>query len=505
MIGPMRERHPLSALRWISIFLLFGGLILFTLQLVRYSRLWANFPIGLTIGGIPVGGLDRQGAADRLAQAYTSLPVELHYGIGEEEAVILLDPRRVGFELDTDRMLAAAELERTRQPFWQAFWNYLWGRSGVQVNVPLSWKYSEDRLRQFLVDEVSARYDHSPLPAMPVVGTVNFKAGTPGTALDVDAAIPLIRSALQSSDRRAVALPLKTTRPSRPPFQNLEVLLRQTIRLAGFDGLIGLYMADLQSGQEIHFMSNAGQDVSRPPEVAFTASSTIKIPIMISAYRRLGSEPDSEVAKNLEDMIARSINEASDWVMETVIDPTHGPLKVTEDMQLLGFESTFLAGFFAPGSPLLFQYQTPANSRPDITTDPDPYSQTTPAEVGMLLMDIYQCAQNGGGSLAAAFPGEITQSECQLMIDTLVKDHMGQLIQGGVPDGTRVAHKHGWVTDAFYVIHDMSDAAIVFTPGGNYVLVVFLYHPTQLVFEPNDTLIRDISRAVYNFYNLPAE
>jgi hypothetical protein len=116
-----------------------------------------------------------------------------------------------------------------------------------------------------------------------------------------------------------------------------------------------------------------------PPEVAFTASSTIKIPIMISVYRRLTGTPDPDTAKNLEDMIARSINEASDQLMDKVIDPTHGPLKVTEDMQILGFQNTFLAGYFAPGSPLLSQFQTPANSRQDISADPDPYSQTTPS------------------------------------------------------------------------------------------------------------------------------
>jgi hypothetical protein len=226
---------------------------------------------------------------------------------------------------------------------------------------------------------------------------------------------------------------------------------------------------------------------------------------MISVYRRLQGLQDAETTQNLEDMIARSVNPASDLLMERIIDPTHGPLKVTEDMQSLGFESTFLAGFFSAGSPLLYVYNTPANNRQDLTTDPDPYSQTTPAEIGMLLMDIYECAQTNGGALIAAFPNEITQAECQVMIDTLVKDHMGQLIQGGVPDGTRVAHKHGWVTDINYVIHDMSDAAIVFTPGGNYVLVIFLYHPTQLVFESSDNLFRELSRAVYNFYNLPED
>ena len=103
------------------------------------------------------------------------------------------------------------------------------------------------------------------------------------------------------------------------------------------------------------------------------------------------------------------------------------------------------------------------------------------------------------------FPTQIVQSECQAMIRNLEEDRIPQLITKGVPDGTNVAHKHGWVSDNYGIIHNMSDAAIVLTPGGNYVLTVFLYHPVQLVFEPSDALIADLSRAVYNYYNLPAQ
>jgi beta-lactamase class A len=49
----------------------------------------------------------------------------------------------------------------------------------------------------------------------------------------------------------------------------------------------------------------------------------------------------------------------------------------------------------------------------------------------------------------------------------------------------------------------MSDAGIVFTRGGDYVLSIFLYHPVQLVFEPANELFAQISQAIYNFYNLP--
>jgi hypothetical protein len=121
----------------------------------------------------------------------------------------------------------------------------------------------------------------------------------------------------------------------------------------------------------------------------------------------------------------------------------------------------------------------------------------------MLLTDIYQCAQTGGGTLIAAFPEEITQGECQEMLDTLALDKTAVLIEAGLPDGTKIAHKHGWVPDIYGIIHDMSDASIVFSPGGNYVLTIFLYHPTQLIFEPSNDMIADISEAIYNYYNLP--
>ena len=89
------------------------------------------------------------------------------------------------------------------------------------------------------------------------------------------------------------------------------------------------------------------------------------------------------------------------------------------------------------------------------------------------------------------------------MIQFLKNDRTPWLILAGVPDGTEVAHKHGWVSDIFGIIHDMSDAGIVFTRGGDYVLSIFLYHPIQLVFEPANDLIAQLSQAIFNFYNLP--
>ena len=494
----MRKSGTRSALRMLSISLILIAVVLTAVQLVRFSRVRSYLPGGLLIAGIPVGGLDHASAATRLLEVY-SQPVELHY----RDNVIHLDPAVVDFQLNIDKMLSEADLQRTRSVFWQEFWDYLWGRGSSPSPVPLSASYSEQRLRLFL-DEVAARYDQPSQPALPIVGTVNFQPGEAGTALQSDGAVLLIENALYSTSNRLTDLPLQRTSPTRPPFQNLETLLRQTLTVENFVGVAGIYLLDLQTGEELHFAWNNGEDVPVQPDVAFTASSIIKIPIMVSAFSRMTDMNDTETLKLMADMIQLSGNEAADWLMDRLINPDTGPLVVTEDMQNLGLENTFLAGYFSAGSPLLELFETPANTRTDITTDPDVYSQTTPSEIGMLLNDIYVCAQTGGGTLPAAFPGQIDQQKCRSMIQYLLNNRLPVLLTAGLPEGIQIAHKHGWVTYNG-VINTIGDAGIVYTLGGNYVIAIFLHNPDELLWEPNSELIARLSQAVYNYYNLPAQ
>ena len=497
----MRERRsPLSALRIISLLFILAAVVISTMQLIQFSRVRALLPSGLVIAGVPVGGMDRTQAAQRLIEAY-SIPVELYYG----DQLIHLQPSVVDFNLDVENMLALAGLERTQKLFWQDYWDYLWGRTTFPSQIPLSATYSEARLNVYLI-EIAERYDSPSEAAVPVPGTAGFEAGKSGIALDQSGSVLMIESALNSLTNRTVSMPLKRSDPERPSFDNLEVLLKQILQVEEFDGLTGIFMLDLQTGKEIHFGYENGEDVSINPDIAFTASSIIKIPIMVSAFRRVGDNPDPETLKLLEDMVDLSGNEAADWLMDRVIDPSHtqGPLLVTEDMRSLGLENTFLAGYFTFGSPLLNVYETPANTRTDVFTDPDPYNQTTPSDIGMLLMDIYQCAETGGSTLTAVYPGEINQEKCQEMIAYLLNNRLPVLLTAGLPEGTPIAHKHGWVTYNG-VINTIGNAGIVYSPGGDYVLSVFLYHPDQLIWEPAAQLIAELSRAVYNFYNLPIQ
>jgi beta-lactamase class A len=452
----------------------------------------------MTIAGIPVGGLDRTKAAQRLLEFF-SLPIELHYG----DNTIQLSPATIGYSLDFESMLAAADMVRTQKPFWNGFWDYLWGLPFTGADVPLQASFSEVRLRTYLRDEISPRYDKPAISALPAPGASSFQAGQTGTAIDEDGAVRLIERTLKSTSRQRLNLPLKRDLPPRPSRQNVEILLKRNLDTSGFDGLTGFYMLDLQTLEEIHFIYYQGNDLPVYPDLSFTAASVIKIPIMISIMRRIGETPNEEIISLLKKMIIESGNAPADWLMQQVINKDHGPLEVTADMKTLGLQDTFLAGYFAPGSPLMKKIETPGNTRTDFNTKPDPYNQTSPSEIGTLMGDLYQCAEVSGGALIAAFPDRMNQKKCQTMIDYLTLNAMPSLIKAGTPDGTKIAHKHGWVSDNFGVINVIQDASIVYTPGGNYVLAIFLYHPTQLVWDPSSKLVADLSRIVYNYYNLP--
>jgi beta-lactamase class A len=496
----VRNRNTNIILRGASILFLVGALVISITSLIAYSRQRNNYPNGMTIGGVPVDGLSPAQASQRLLEVYTT-PIEARYG----DAIFYIEPSNVGFQIDMETMLAAADLSRTGGSFWGGFWDYIWSRTPPETQIPLSVTISEERLREFLQTEIASRYDQPPAPAQPLPGGTVFLPGAPGQTLDLDRAVLLITDALKSPSNRSVTLSFNQTTAARPTIENLEILLKQIVLASDFDGLIGFYMMDLQTGQEIHFAIDNKQEISVEPDIAFTASSTIKVPIVASYLINQGSNLDTTISDIISRVLGRSDNSATDLVLER-IDQFNGPIVVTNDMKKIGLQSTYLAGMFYVGAPNLIPNKvTPGNSRPDVFSDPDPYSQTTPSEMGILLADIYQCAQNSGGALIAAFPDKVSPATCQLLIDFMAQDKLGSLIQGGVPDGTLVPHKHGYVLSRDGVLHDTSDVGIIYSPGGNFVLSIYTYHPVQNIWDITNPLFVDLTQATYNYFNITTQ
>ena len=109
------------------------------------------------------------------------------------------------------------------------------------------------------------------------------------------------------------------------------------------------------------------------------------MPIVTSYLINRGSNLDAAHLDIISRVLGKSDNSATDLVLER-INAAIGPLIVTQNMKTIGLKNTFLNGFFYLGAPPLSPRPvTPGNSRTDISTDPDPYSQTTPSEMGRSL------------------------------------------------------------------------------------------------------------------------
>ena len=481
------------------LFLFFALLCLLLAAGLTYNE-WQTYesvthvlPDGTRMAGLPVGGLDVQAAGLRVAQLYSRTPIELRY----DGQVIHLAPEQVGFALDLQGMVAEAQ---DTSPW--SFTDYLFNRGRAPGGqVPLQASLDTARLEAYLRDQIAPRLSSPPSAPRPSApGDLTLLPGRPGQQMDLSGAQAAVEAALFSPDQRVVELNVRAVNPLPAQFADLEPMLEAVLQSGGFSGAFELYLQDLASQQVIRLAYNHGQRI--PPGIAFTGASTIKIPVMVSAFRQIDGDLPAGLRVQMEQMIDLSDNGSTDEVLQMALNSVNAPLLVTADMRALGLESTFLAGYFYQGAALLDLVSTPANTRSDVSTDPDMYNQTTPAEIGWLLGAIETCAAGEGGPLIETFAGQITQPECQTMVEMLKNNRKAVLIENGLPEGTPLAHKYGWVTDFNDgLMHTASDAGVVYSPAGRFVLSIYLYDPDQLQWDGAQLLVSRLARAAYNFYN----
>ncbi|MBR6088995.1 MAG: serine hydrolase [Anaerolineaceae bacterium] len=487
----MEESKPSLGLLFISLSLLFFAGVLTFLSWQRYRSIEPVIPDHSTIGDIPITGLTPDEAIDRVKAVY-GLPVILDY-LGSE---IHLDiSGSIDYEALRSELLSAI----TRTYEGNSFLGFLMGKySQEPIHIDLKFSEMPDDVRTFLEEEVAPRYNIYPMPTQPVGN--RFMSGHPGRVLNTEAAIILIDEARKSGSSRSVSLPVDDIAQPKAELKNLEIMLRTVVDAwQDTDQITEIFFSDPGNEESFDIARRNRQDLV--PEIAFTAASTMKLPIMISSYIRMDEEPSSFTMKTLRLMITESKNDQTDWMMENIIGGALAPNAVTEDLEKLGLTNSFLAGYFYLGAPLLNIYHTAANSRTDVNLKPDVYNQTTAKDMGTLMDALYRCSEDGSGLLTGTFPGNITREECVNMIGLLKDNHLPYLISAGVPDSVDVAHKHGWIEENDGLLHTMGNIAAVYSPGGDYILSIYTWHPDNLIFDEGNVLFSQISSAVYGYFN----
>ncbi len=253
---------------------------------------------------------------------------------------------------------------------------------------------------------------------------------------------------------------------------------------------VGVYYRDLATGDSLTVGS----------AVRFHAASTMKIPVMIQLFR------DRDAGRlSLDDSITitntfRSIVDSSPYLLDVTDDSDSSLYKrlgrrasIRELIELMETVSSNLAtnllitrvdakranatahALGADSILVLRGVEDGKAYRAGLN------NTTTARDLGMLLAAI------SNGTAASA-------TSCREMLAILAKQQFNEGIPAGLPPGTWVYHKTGWIGQVVY--HDAALVEPVGARGRRYVLVVL----TGGIQKDEDAhaLVRDVSRLVFD-------
>jgi hypothetical protein len=395
-----------------------------------------------------------------------------------------LQPTVISYTVDVTETMRVAREARFQSAALTDFIRHLFFQPPAPRDVPAVIGYSDERLRAELA-AIATRFDRPVQLPQPITSTMTLQAGQPGYQLNIVASIEPIETALKSAAQRNVDLIVDDQ--AAPPLTLDQLSRLFQARLITFDGVAGIFVKDLRTGGELSLNANT----------PYAGGGVLKLPMMIEAYRQY--DPPWPVALT-QAMTAALRTEASTVAANEVLtilgngDAAAGANKVTTSMAALGLTATIMRQpFDQPISPTV----TIDAAAPGAAAIADAI-QTTPADIGVLLEMVYQCRQ-GGGALLVVYVDQFTPEKCAALLDELAQYSpvdVPSLLRGGVPDANAVIHRPGGTANT------RADAALVTSPGGDYVLVVFLNAPgRELNWTGVNPIFNDLAKATYNYFN----
>lgn len=243
----------------------------------------------------------------------------------------------------------------------------------------------------------------------------------------------------------------------RPSWESLETEISD--KLAAYQGDWSVYIKDMETGKTMEIN-----------EHAMESASLIKLYIAGAVYEQMDegnlSASDS-VLSSLDAMITVSDNESANVLVRKLMgdsgDFQTGLDKVNDFISRNGFSNT---------------QQVNGIADPSLWIG-DGINETSTADCGRLLEMIYN--------------GTLVSGDDSAKFESLLgRQQVNYKIPEGLPDGVRISHKTGEVSDT------ENDAAIIYTPYGDYIFCIMSTALTDK--DAAVEHIRSITSLVYNYF-----
>lgn len=239
-----------------------------------------------------------------------------------------------------------------------------------------------------------------------------------------------------------------------------------------------------------------GEAIFINPDTVFHAASTMKVPVMIEYFRAVDARRVRRDGELLLSTQFRSIVDGSPYSLDAGVDSDSSvferagqrvPLRWLVERMIVRSSNLATNALIE----LLDARRVQATIEALGTTRTQVRRGVEDGKAFAAGLNNETTARDLATLLEAIELGKAARREsCREMIEILAAQEFNEEIPAGLPPGTRVAHKTGWITG---VTHD---AALVYPPGGKpYVLVVL----TRGIREraAAQRLIADISRLVW--------
>ena len=254
-----------------------------------------------------------------------------------------------------------------------------------------------------------------------------------------------------------------------------EVAGRFEERVEGYDGVVGVYVQDLDGG--------FGYGV-RADETFFSAS-IIKVPVMVAVYRKVDqgdlsfSQPvelkeedwaagagwlqweKAGTKQTVGDLLLLMMTQSDNVATNALIRMVGGREHVNEVAESLGAEDTLL-------------YQKVSSERGAV---PGLDNRTTPRDMATMLQEI---ADNEAAS----------EKSCGYMIELMQTNELDWWLDAGLPEDVYAANKAGWLYQVY------GDVGIVEHEGRRYTVAILSKHGAATVDE-GAAMIEDLSRIAW--------